>query len=143
MRPEFEGLCKKKTTPADHRNQCLKVRTSQISVLGPHSQGPPKRPAPAQRPTPPPIPSPAPGTVADAIDHRRRRPTLASGLPVYTTENRKLKSSGVSGAPPLCAISVVGTASAPPPHGSSGRLTSAPQPRGSSGRLPVYTTLDQ
>jgi hypothetical protein len=48
-------------------------------------------------------------------------------------ENCKPNSSDVSGAPPLCAISGVGTASAPPPRGTSSRLTFVQPPRGITG----------
>jgi hypothetical protein len=90
-----------------------------------------------QRPSPTP---PAPGTITDDIDrcyrcHRCHRPAPPSldTTRIYAMENRKLKSSGVSGAPPLYAISGVGTASTPPPHGTSGRLTFMLPPRGFTG----------
>jgi hypothetical protein len=79
----------KETTPAEPQNQGPKVRTYHISVLGPHSQGPPKRPAPASarhRPRP-------------RRQHPSPSPTPSTG-PAPAMENRKPKSSGVSGAPP-------------------------------------------
>jgi hypothetical protein len=94
----------------------------------------------------PPPPPPSPGTAIARHHHRR----------IYAMENRKPKRSGVSDAPPLCAIfgprttsappsrrisgapllchiSDVGMSSVPLPHDTSDRLTSAPPPRHISG----------